>query len=514
MSQISCLRRVALLGTVVASVTVLAACGGSSSNSGKKGSSADATATLRYGAFQDLLSFDPAKANAGGDQGLYLGMVYDNLVTYDAQGKLVPQLASSFKQDSPTHYTFTLHTGVTYQDGSAFTATTVKQDLERVIASGGPRATLLAPIETISAVNPTTVTMTLKTPSPDLLPTLATATGAMLSPQAFNRSNLSRNPDGTGPYVYDASASAAGDHYTFTAKPQWWDSANVPRPHTVVFKVLTDDTARLNALKTNQVDIATINASGAAEAKGSGLKVINRASTWTGLTILDRNGQTVPALGSQKVRQAMALALNRPALVKAASFGYGQPSAQVFAKGTPGYDASLDSAYAYNVKKAKQLITESGFKNITFTAPIAATYQSLAEAMQGQLAAVGITMKLQLLPTTALAAAARTTKFPVLTFPFPNIQPYARYKAIWAPKAGFNPFHVDDPTLDSLTKQFAAATTTDAQNTAAKKINDEVVNSGIAIVAEQPDDVAAYSSKLQGVNMSIYLVPQLRGIHF
>lgn len=499
-------------------MVALTACGGGGSKKGGAAApstgSADATATLRYGATQQLLTFDPAKAQAGADQALYMGMVYDTLVALDVSGNPVPDLAASWTQKGLTEYTFTLRTGVTYQDGTAFTAGTAKASLERSIAAAGPRASSLASIGAIEALNPTTLRITLKTPDPDLLNTLASSPAAMLSPQAFSRPNLSTDPDGTGPYTYDAAHSVAGDHYTFTVNPQWWDAANIPRPHSVVFRVLSDDTARLNALKTGQIDIATITAAEVSEAQSSGLKIASRANTWDGLMVLDRQGKTVPALGSPLVRQAMALALNRPALVKALSYGYAVASDEVFAKGTPGYDPSLEGKFAYNPQKAKQLIAQSGFKHITFTAPIAATQQSAAEAIKSELAAVGITMNLQVEPPSSEGALGRSTKFPVLTFPLPNTDPFGRYKALWAPKSGFNPFHVDDPKIDALARQFASATTSAAQNSIAMKINDEVISQGIVVVASQPDDLAAYSPKLKGVNMSTYMVPRLLGIHF
>lgn len=510
-------RRLTALATVVASMTGLAACGGSSTP-GKAASqagtaSADVTATLTYGATQPLNTFDPAKAPAGADQALYISMVYDTLVSLNPQQQVVPDLATSWTENSSTEYTFKLRSGVTYQDGSKFDASTAKASLDRSVTGNGPRASSLASISQVTALNPTTLRITLKNPDPDLLLTLGSSPGAMLSPQAFSRPDLANNPDGTGPYVYDPARSVQGDQYTFTANPHWWDTS-VPRPHTVVFKVLSDDTARLNALKTGQIDIGTITAAEAAEAQRSGLKLSTQANTWEGLMILDRQGKTVPALGSPLVRRAMAYAVDRKTLVQALAYGYAVPSDQVFAKGTTGYDPALESKYTYDPAKAKALIAQSGFKNITFTAPIAAAQQSAYEAIKAEFAAVGITMNLQVEQPASLGPLGRTTQFPVITFPLPDTDPYGRYKALWAPDAGFNPYHVADPKLDQLAQQFAYASTAAQQNTIAQQMNDEIINQGIVIVALQPDDIAAYSPKLKGVYMSTYLVPRIIGIHF
>lgn len=508
----------AVIAVAAAGVTSLAACGSSSGSNTLTGSSvaaADANATLTYGAYAPLVTFDPATSQAGGDPSVFLSLVYDYLVQQDVKGVMQPDLATSWKQNSPTEWTFTLRKGVTFQDGSAFNATAAAESIERSIKANGPRESSLAPIASLKAVSPTTLQINLKTPDPDLLLTLDSPPGAILSPKAFGRGKaLALDPDGTGPYLYDASKSVPGDHYTFTVNPKWWGGATVPRPHTVVMAVLTDATARLNALKTGQVDIATITAQEASEAVKSGLKLTTRPNNWSGMMILDRQGKTVPALGSRDVREAIALALNRKSLVTALAYGYAVPSDQVFGKGDQGYDPSLESKYAYNLQKAKQLIAESGFKNITFTAPIAAVSETSAEAVKSELAAVGITMNLQVEQPNALGPLARSKKYPVLTFGLPNNDPLSRYEALWAPNAGFNPFHVDDPVLDKLAQEYASAPTTTAANKYAAEMNDEVINQGIAIVASQPDDIAAYSPKLKGVYMSTYISPRILGIYF
>lgn len=511
-------KRLSAIALAAAIALGVAACsagsGAQGGASGGSGAAADATSKVVYGSSAPLVTFDPARSQAGGEPSTYMSMVYDTLVTVDAQGNTAPDLASSWTQNSLTEYTFTLRTGVTYQDGSAFNATTAMKSLDRSIKANGPRRAELAPIASVRALNPTTLRITLKTPDPDLLLTLATPPGAMLSPEAFSRPNLDLDPDGTGPFTYDAADSVAGDHYAFTANPRWWDRANVTRSQSVVIEVLSNTTARLNALKSGQVDIATVPAQDAAEARQSGLDIASRANTWSGLTILDRQGKTVPALGSPLVREAMALALNRQSLVQALSYGYADASDQVFAKGTPGYDPALQSKYAYDPQKARQLIAESGFKNITFTAPIAAAAQSAAEALKSELAAIGVTMNLQVEPPSALSPIARTTKFPVATFGSQNNDPFGRYVALWAPDATFNPFHVDNPALDRQAREFALATTPAQQNRIAMEMNDEVISSGTVIVASQPDDLAAYSPRLQGVRMSPAQTPVIVGAHF
>lgn len=501
-------RKANAVGLAVGALALVIAACGSSSPSASKGTSAsteaDAKGTLTYATAYPLTTFNNCETVDGDGQGSYISMVYDNLVTTNPASatQIIPDLASSWTVNTPTEYTFTLRTGVTFQDGSAFNATTAAESIEHCMNAGGPRSVeLTSVIKSVQAINPTTLRIDLKVPDPDFLLTMASeVSAAILSPKAFDRSDLKTVPDGTGPYVYDPSQSVPGDHYTFTANPHYWDKS-AQRVHTIVFKVLTDETATLNALKTGQVDVGSITAADAAAAKSAGLEVAAKASSWYGIKINDLKGKEVPALGSQLVRQAISYAINRDAIVKATSYGYAIPSAQVFAKGTPGYDPSLDAKYAYNPAKAKQLIAESGFKNISFTIPVDPPDEDVFLIIKQELAAVGITMKLLIEPTAELNPIGRTTKYPVLIASYPNTAPFSRYVAIWSPDATWNPFHDDNPVLDQLQLQLEHTTTPAQQNPIAEKMNEEIVNDGLAIVVSQPDTLVAYSPKVKGVEL-------------
>ncbi len=512
------LRRLASVGFTVAalaSAALLVTTTSSAVAASSKVRKANEHATLTYGATAPLVTFDPAASSAGAEEAQYLGLVYDTLVKFNAKAQPEPDLATSWKFQSDTEVTFTLRTGVTYQDGSAFNATTAVESLDRSIAAAGPRSSSLGPIAQVKALDPTTLRILLKTPDPDLLFTLASAPCDLLSPEAFNRPNLNLDPDGTGAYFYDAAQSTPGDHYTFVANPKWWNKS-VIRPHTIVFKVITDPTARLDAVQTGQVDLTLINASNAAQAKADGLRITATPVAWTGLLILDRAGKTVPAFASLKVREAIAMALDRPAIVRAALYGYGSVSDQPILKGVQGYDATIANRFTYNLKKARHLIAESGYKNISFTAPVdASTDHTGAEILKAELAAIGINMTIQLLPTNSLGPAGRTTQYPVITFGFPNYDPYGRYLAQLAPAAGFNPFHDDNPALDALATQYAAAEFTKPKlaNKLAAEMSAEEVDQGYIIVAAQADDIVASSPKVTGIGI-VYGAPNFADIHF
>ncbi len=490
--------RTALISILIA--TALSACGKSSTQRALPAKT-NSNTVVTYAASASVTSFDPASlTSAGADQAAYLGIVYDYLVQFGESATPQPDLATSWVYNSPTQITFQLRRGVTYQDGSAFTAQTAAASLNRSIKAAGIRSASLSPIDTVAATAAYTLQITLKTPDPDLLYTLASGPAAMASPKAFTNGSLKSIPDGTGEYIYQPSKSVPGDHYGFVANPKWWNSSP-SLPQNLLISVIPDPTARLHAVQTGQVDLAVVDASDAAQAKGDGLQVTAGPTQWFGLVILDRAGKTVPAFANPLVRQAMALAINRQTFVKAVLYGYGQATDQPIATGQPGFDSALESQYAYNIEKAKSLIARSGFKRITFDAAFSSSGSLAgAEVLQADLAAIGITMTITAVPETELAPLARTTKYPVVAGAnFPTYDVYGRYLALFSPKAGFNPFHVVEPGLDSLAAQLALTTNTSKADVIAQEMTDYEVRNGLVVVAAIVDTVVASSHKVTGV---------------
>jgi len=86
-----------------------------------------------------------------------------------------------------------------------------------------------------------------------------------------------------------------------------------------------------------------------------------------GLTLSDRTGKLVPALGNVEVRQALNYAVDRPALAKLVGAGYGVAIDQFGVPGDDSYDPALKNAYPYDPAKAKQLLAAAVIQGFTFT---------------------------------------------------------------------------------------------------------------------------------------------------
>ncbi len=141
--------------------------------------------------------------------------------------------------------------------------------------------------------------------------------------------------------------SREGEVRVYTPNPNYWDPGEVGSKRLEIWE-MPDDTARLNALKTGQVDagIWLSNPQAAIIDRTPGLKLVSNTGGFNyHLIILDREGTKVPAFADKRVRQAMNYAIDRAAFNKAVQFGLSVPAYQPYAKGNWAYDPSLEGRY-------------------------------------------------------------------------------------------------------------------------------------------------------------------------
>ena len=396
-----------------------------------------------------LITMDPQQHSGGGIP--YLRPVYESLFTKTREGKIAPLLATGYKVDG-LNVIITLREGVSFSDGEPFDAKAVVANIERGIKLGLLEG--LKPLEGAAAVDDHTVAIKMKEPSPSLISDLAGVAGMMIAPKAMEDPALDRNPVGTGPYVYDKQQSREGEVRVYAPNPTYWDPGAQGLERYEVWEI-PDDTARLNALKTGQIDggIWLSNPQAAIIDRSADLKLIrNNGGLNYHLIILDREGATVPAFADKRVRQAMAYAIDRDAFNKAVQFGLSVPSYQPYAKGDWAYDPALEGSYKYDPDKARKLLAEAGYADgFTFTMPSIPVFQSRLEALAGFFKDVGITMNIQVVEPGTLARRGRTTDFPTTNFVWNTLNdPKLLADRYFNKNAAYNPFKASPS--DALTK--------------------------------------------------------------
>jgi peptide/nickel transport system substrate-binding protein len=472
------MKRTLLAGVAAAAALMLTACSGTSGDtsngtSGASGSSGQAR-TLTIAMSSDVTSFAPQ--NAGDGPAVpWTQAAYDTLIRQQPDGSFVPMLAKSWKYDADqTTLTFTLQSGVTFQDGAALDATAVKKNLEATRDGTGILSTQLASIKSIDAPSADTVVLHLGEPDPALLRSLSQPSGMIASPAEVGSKDLDTTPDGTGPYVLDAADTVRGSTYTFTKKSDYWDKSLSLPYSTIVYKVMTDTTARVNALMSGQVDAAYIDQNTLAQVKGAGLHTYTYPGAGVfGLFLLDRDGKIQPALKDVRVRQAINLALDRKTIVSKLLLGQGVATEQVFNPQGTAYDATLDSTYAFDPAKAKALMAAAGYaKGFSLEMPSLGT--PVETILTQELGAIGINVKFKSVAATDFISEVQSRKYPVIEFQLQSTEPWQTIQFMVAPKAPWNEFGTTDPKVTALiaTIQHSTGAT---QTTAYKALNTYLV---------------------------------------
>lgn len=321
--------------------------------------------------------------------------VFDNLVTRDASGKIVPQIATSWTYQSDTVVTLKLRTDVTFHDGSKLTPEDVVFSIKRVTdpAFKSPQLSQYDSIIAAEVTGPDSVKLTTKQAYPVLL---AQLTKLSVAPKAIveklGNEGFNAAPVGSGPYRL--TSFARGVRTELAAVPAYWRGA--PPFPKVEFRPVPDGATRLANLRSGRSDITRILLTDDAEAlKGdAALRVL-----WTPVervAMVALNGLTGP-MKDRKVREAVAYAIDRDLIVEALLKSYGKAVDQMMPASNFGYIEGLPG-FKYDPAKAKALLKEAGIAPGTkITFPTAPSFdQRVVQAIHQMLADVGLDAQIQM----------------------------------------------------------------------------------------------------------------------
>ncbi|TFV84118.1 hypothetical protein E4V99_03335 [Microbacterium sp. dk485] len=476
------LRRIATVGAVALIVGSLAACAGGAGPGTSEPSgdtSSEDAGTLHLYSFTEPTSWDPA--GFGESPFLpYALAVYDSLFILDEEGQVTPSLATGYTySDDLLELTVDLQNGVEFEDGTPFDADAVKANIEHFQNFATPAGPLLRFIAETEVVDEDTVTFTLSQPDPGLLFSLTQAAGLMGNPKSLGTDAIAKTPDGSGPYTLDTAKSVPGSQYTFVRKDDYWGQ-HYPYS-TVTYSVFPDETARLNAFKSGQIQYAhTTTASAATDAKNalSGSTMHESSSTWEGLFFLDRDGVLLPELKDKRVREALITAIDAKAMIKTIRGGFGEATNQVFSPRMDAFDESLEGRYDYDPERARELLADAGYPD-GFTVPWPRTGTILPEiytAISQYWSEIGVTTEdVQWAPGQAVKSIQAGDYGLVY---FSNLQLLDTWSVIQlsvAPKTQYNPFNSQTEELDALILELQNAGE-DERAAAGKAVNEYLVD--------------------------------------
>ena len=434
---------------------------------------AQPSGTLRFGTNQQLDDWETlTKANS-----TYLSLVYETLVELAPDGvTLRPRLATAWKE-SPTSLEFTLRRGVTFHDGTPFDAQAVIRNLERVRDTPSQWRGIMAPVDKMTAPDSHRVLITMKQPSPNLLPNMARRGAVMVSPKALDAGSYKLAPVGTGPWKLEEKDQVKGLRTVVTLYDKYYDLKAVG-PARVEVTMIRDPDSLYNALRTGQVDIVWTNPSLAQRAEAEGLKSTWFPSVLWHLQMMD----TVKVFNSTKLRQAVCHAMNPQDYIDAALGGKGKVHTQSLREGFSGYSPEI-KGYPFDLGRAKKLMAELGNPKISFTLASFDTQRTIAELFRSQMAQIGIDVKIDLMTFGQFFSTFRSGKYPaaILT-DSQDTGAYDYYLYHFAPSGAGNPLRTTFPAIEAAVKEALAAPTPQRAEAGWKKmikaIDDEALDCG------------------------------------
>ena len=321
--------------------------------------------------------------------------IFEGLTKIEEDFSVTPLLAEkwTFSPDLKT-LTFTLKPNVKFQDGEPFSSKDVKFSFERFAAKDSTNKDkgFFASIQSIGTPDPMTVVLNFKDPSFEALYHLGTETAVIIDENSA--ATEATAPVGTGPYKL--SSWTKGASITLDKWDGYREPARIPLAHAT-FRFISDPSAAVAAMLAGDVDafprFANVQALGQFRSDPR-FQVL--AGGTEGKTILAMNNKKAP-LDNLKVRQAIAYAIDRKAIIDGAMDGLGAPIGSHLTPNDPGY-VDLTGMYPHDPEKAKALLKEAGVTtplDLTLILPPPPYARQGGQIIAAELADVGINAKIQ-----------------------------------------------------------------------------------------------------------------------
>jgi peptide/nickel transport system substrate-binding protein len=410
------------------------------------------TGTLSYYFTVDPWAIDPYLVYPGIAGSLWDLPLYDTLTHLNSDFSVSPLLATSWNivtSGGTPYIDFTLRQGLTFPDGAPFDADSVVASIHRSQTIKG--SDTAADVQGDRVVKLGTYSVRIYAKNAVALPRIMGGpVGMMISQKAIaDGVDLTKTPEGIGMFNL---TSYGPQGVTYTANPNYWDKASVKVEHLDILSN-SDDNIRLNLLKTHATDITTLSPALDEEVGNIGYHPVSGAFTATyGFAI----NTAFKPFNNPLVREALALAINRPALCKTVLFSECKANNQLFPYNVPGWDAATNATlFPYNVAKAKALIKAAGAEGDKFTMinmAGEAKFVTLTSAVQAEWDAIGLDVNIITEPVASGEEAfglkhdapVALEAFDAFADPSQGVATYLASNTL------YNPGHYNDPVIDKL----------------------------------------------------------------
>lgn len=406
-------------------------------------------------------------------------MVYEPLVSYQAGGKIKPNLAKSWEiSEDGKVYTFHLREGVKFSDGTDFNAEIVKKNFDTILNNKELHSWLgfITKIAQTEVVDKNTFKLTLTEPYYPTIQELAVVRpvrflGEAGFPKDGDTSKGIVKPVGTGPWILEKYK--ADEYAIYKRNENYW--GEIPKVEKIKVKVIPDAETRVLAFEKGDLDMiygeGVVSLDTFKQLKSTG-KYETRVSEPIATRQLVMNTKT-EQLSDERVRQALHYGFNKEALIKGVTSGLEEKADHILPANLP-YTKDVDvKLVKYNVEKAKALLDKAGWKlpkgktvrekdgkllEIDLMYDSAESIQkAMAETLQSEWAAIGVKLNIEGVELPDQVQRFKDNKFDInfySNFGAPY-DPHTFLNIVSSKGYGFNEAISAYPNKDELIKQMA-----------------------------------------------------------
>jgi peptide/nickel transport system substrate-binding protein len=377
---------------------------------------------FKWSSASDIPTLDIHSQNNALGNGVHAA-IYDSLVYYNSQTfKPEAQLATAWRDVSPTQVRFTLRSGVKFSDGTPFTADDVVYSITRAMAKTSNYAVYTQGIDRVVKVNDNTVDFMMKGPNPVLLSQL---TELRIMSKAWAEKNKSvepkdirakdetyahRNAMGTGQFM--VKEWQPDQKLVLVKNPNYWGT--IPSNVTeIIYTPIKSEATRVAALLSGEVDLVLDpSPQDMTRLRGNAnLKVIDGIESRTIFFGMDQFRDELPGsnikgknpLKDQRVRMALYQAIDINSIVRVTLRGLGQATGAMVAPQVNGWTEGVHKRFPYDPEASKKLLAEAGYPNgfeVDFACPNNRYIndEEICQAVTAMWSRIGVKAKLRTMP--------------------------------------------------------------------------------------------------------------------
>lgn len=432
---------------------------------------------LIVAALQDDYLIEPNRANIG--QYPLNANVFESLVRLAPDFQIEPVLAESWEFVEPNTWRFVLREGVTFHDGTPFTAEAVQWSMGRVAARGG--GTLGLDENSVEIIDDLTVEITPVFTNLRVVQQICHPQNSIVAPN----SEPAELRVGTGPFK--EAEYQREERYVVEANDDYWGDA--PKLSKITFRFIPDATTRVLALQSGEVDLVfdvpRESADALANTSGYGL-ITSDVGAYQALSFLLHGEEPYDLGGIKEIREAIAYAVDKEAIVNGVFQGHASLNNTMIPEAILGTFGEMITGAAYDADRARQILDDAGWvegsggirekdgRQLKLEIVVRSeTGTVMPEFVQAQLLDVGIDLEIVVVADTAGYEARILARefdisagmgnqndgnpcfLPDLLYysPDPDGDPESQmYRSAYAPGAAFDA-HIDDCRATAVTTE-------------------------------------------------------------